>query len=73
VEFKKGDVVRLKSGGPEMTVENTGERAMIGGQAVWCTWFENSGRKQSLARDTFDPEILEHVSDEVQSVRFVRG
>lgn len=73
MDFKKGDVVRLKSGGPEMTVENVGERAMIGGQAVFCAWFENSGRKQMLARDAFEPETLEHVSDEPQSIRFVRG
>jgi uncharacterized protein YodC (DUF2158 family) len=34
--FKRGDVVRLKSGGPDMTVEDIGERAMYGGQRVAC-------------------------------------
>jgi uncharacterized protein YodC (DUF2158 family) len=73
MEFKKGDVVRLKSGGPDMTVENVGERAMIGGEAVFCAWFENTGRKQTLTRDAFEPESLEKVSNEGGSVRFGRG
>jgi uncharacterized protein YodC (DUF2158 family) len=32
-DFKQGDVVRLKSGGPAMTVEN------IEGNETVCAWF----------------------------------
>jgi len=35
-EFKAGDVVQLKSGGPKMTVQHTGN-----GNAV-CVWFEGN-------------------------------
>lgn len=59
MEFKPGDLVRLKSGGPAMTVEGIGERAMIGGEAVWCVWFEQIGNKQVVKRETFSPVALE--------------
>ena len=42
VEFNAGDVVRLKSGGPLMTVEKTGTTAMLGEEAVWCVWFDKT-------------------------------
>lgn len=58
MNFNKGDIVRLRSGGPEMTVEKVGERAMIGGQAVWCVWSENVKGQQMVKRDTFEPESL---------------
>ena len=34
MQFKVGDVVRLKTGGPEMTVEATDEKS----PDVICTW-----------------------------------
>lgn len=38
MDIKKGDVVRLKSGGPEMTVDNVFKA--IGGQTMAnCKWF----------------------------------
>lgn len=39
MEFKVGDVVVLKSGGPPMTIY----RIMSQG-SVWCTWFDGSGK-----------------------------
>ncbi|MGY6251497.1 YodC family protein [Bosea thiooxidans] len=36
-DFNVGDVVRLKSGGPAMTVEQTG------GKAIRCAWFNGGG------------------------------
>ena len=36
-EFKTGDVVQLKSGGPKMTV--TGYSSTGGRAEVYCTWF----------------------------------
>ena len=35
--LKVGDVVKLKSGGPMMTVNN------FDGDRVWCLWFDYSG------------------------------
>lgn len=37
-DFKSGDVVVLKSGGPKMTVEET-----YGAWEVICIWFNESG------------------------------
>lgn len=45
IEFQIGDVVRLKSGGPAMTVTNVGEAAMTGKQTVWCMWFDTKGQQ----------------------------
>jgi hypothetical protein len=45
-----------------MTVEQVGERAMIGGEAVWCVWMERVGNKQVVRRDTFPPVTLEPAS-----------
>ena len=38
-EINKGDVVRLKSGGPNMVVDDVGEDSSGGGTRVWCEWF----------------------------------
>ena len=62
MEFKPGDLVRLKSGGPLMTVEQVGEKALTGGEAVWCVWFEKVGNKQEAKRDDFPPVVLERSS-----------
>jgi uncharacterized protein YodC (DUF2158 family) len=42
-EIKVGDIVQLKSGGPEMTVSEIGE-AYYGGTTLhaWCDWFEGT-------------------------------
>jgi uncharacterized protein YodC (DUF2158 family) len=52
-EFKAGDLVELKSGGPEMTVKEAG-KANSGKYLVWCDWFDDS-KKMS---DAFAPESL---------------
>lgn len=51
--FKPGDIVRLKSGGPDMTVteENYEKDAWV------CKWF--GGKK--LEGGQFPPESIEHV------------
>ncbi len=41
-DLKAGDVVVLKSGGPNMTVTSVGDH--YGVQTAWCTWFD--GKKQ---------------------------
>lgn len=40
-EFKIGDTVRLKSGGPLMTVTDLDNS--IGYLLVYCTWFDEKG------------------------------
>jgi uncharacterized protein YodC (DUF2158 family) len=58
MSFKAGEVVRLKSGGPKMTVTQVGKKAMTGESAVWCVWFEGTKKHE----DTFAPEALEAVN-----------
>jgi uncharacterized protein YodC (DUF2158 family) len=50
---KVGDVVRLKSGGPAMTVEST-----IGGSECMCMWFEGT----TLRKKAFPTEALERTT-----------
>lgn len=40
MEFKAGDVVQLKSGGPAMTI------AWIDGSDARCEWFDNKNEPQ---------------------------
>lgn len=40
MDFKEGDVVRLKSGGPEMTISTMTERG-----SAECWWFVDGGPK----------------------------
>lgn len=53
-KINKGDVLRLKSGGPKMTVTNVGDGPL--GSFVECAWFDQAGKK---CEDTFPPEALE--------------
>jgi len=53
--FKEGDVVRLKSGGPDMTVLNPGDR--LANTGVVCIWFSNNVKMD----DEFPEETLEKV------------
>ena len=52
-EFKPGDVIELKSGGPEMTVDQVAKDG-LGHTMVWCDWFD--GSKKITA--TFPPTSL---------------
>ncbi len=52
-EFKNGEVVQLKSGGPNMVVDHTGPTVPNGTKLrVWCEWFD--GKKK--VRDNFAPD-----------------
>lgn len=53
--FQEGDVVRLVSGGPKMTV--VGESNQHPGK-LWCTWFDD--KKQHQGRP-FSPGTLKRV------------
>lgn len=50
-EIKVGDIVRLKSGGPVMTVDEIGyEQGYEGGpQSAWCEWFDDKKQPQRRA------------------------
>ena len=50
-EFKPGDVVRLKSGGPPMTCE----KGLNADGVVFCEWFDKNGRYDSRG---FFPAVL---------------
>ena len=45
--FKVGDVVRLKSGGPPMTVTSIESGENDGGYVVFCIWFNTKGNEKS--------------------------
>lgn len=54
--FKKGDVVRLKSGGPKMTVVDIGKYGFGTGEiSAKCQWFAG----ENLKEDVFELEAIE--------------
>ena len=53
IPFQPGQKVRLKSGGPTMTVSTTG--TSLGESLVWCKYFEDG----MLRETTFEPAALE--------------
>ncbi len=58
--FKKGDVVILKSGGPLMTIHNLGEYPMAGvTNGALCIWFDSAKRVEAV----FELESLEHYKE----------
>ena len=52
MSFQIGDVVKLKSGGPNMTVST------IKQEEIWCAWFDNN---QEPKKAFFKPNMLEKV------------
>ena len=55
-DFKVGETVGLKSGGPVMTVTEVGDE--YGTLKVFCTWFDDKGKQE---RSSFEPETLQVV------------
>jgi len=68
MDFQPGETVRLKSGGPVMTVEKVDISAMLG-KAVWCCWFERVGSAQELKRETFPIATVEPATVAKSSIR----
>jgi uncharacterized protein YodC (DUF2158 family) len=60
-DFKPGDLVQVKSGGPVMTVEKSGTSATFGEDFVSCVWFEKVGNKQVAQDRSFTPAVLDKV------------
>jgi uncharacterized protein YodC (DUF2158 family) len=54
LEYQIGEIVKLKSGGPDMTVKN---KANASGSSYHCQWF--AGKK--LEQGQFSVESLEYV------------
>ena len=60
-QFQKGDVVRLKSGGPFMKITALGDYSgwtMSPSDTASCIWFEGDKKQETV----FDIAILEKVS-----------
>ena len=57
--IKAGDVVRLRSGGPKMTVTNVGVPQFGSKTMVWCVWFDGTDKKEG----TFPPEAVVEAAD----------
>jgi uncharacterized protein YodC (DUF2158 family) len=55
-QFKVGDTVKLKSGGPVMTV---GGETMS--KSLECHWFNQVGSEFTAKFETFNPEMLKQV------------
>ncbi|WP_407194400.1 YodC family protein [Bradyrhizobium sp. STM 3566] len=55
-EFKKGDTVKLKSGGPVMTISNANSSG-----GCTCYWFNVNGTEYTPKWETFAPEMLDPV------------
>ena len=55
-QIREGDLVKLKSGGPMMTVTGTRE-----GGYLLCEWFDDKGTAQFA---TFQPHALRKVSED---------
>ncbi len=55
-ELKIGDVVQLKSGGPQMTIDTIGETMYEDYQSAWCTWFDkNTEQKGTFPLTSLQP------------------
>lgn len=67
-EFKAGDTVRLKSGGPLMTILNIGKDGS-GGAAIFVVWFDKGDEKRS----SFPPSAIEKDDDSAPTGGLVFG
>ena len=70
-KFKVGDIVKLKSGGPNMTIsaiKNDPDSSNLNGKIIMtsgffgnyeCKWFENQGDSQISRTSIFNEDTLE--------------
>lgn len=65
-KFQVGQVVELKSGGPDMTIEKF--KADDG--KYFCAWIDSSGKPQG---NTYFPEMLQAVDSNPESNTLERG
>jgi uncharacterized protein YodC (DUF2158 family) len=60
-EFKIGDVVRLTSDGPTMTVEAIYQDKKTAQLMIWCRWFHGLEGQRKLKEEGFPPDALERL------------
>ena len=69
--FTKGMVVQLVSGGPKMSVVDTGDYSpMDSADGVKCVWFD---AKQIKCEEVFDAAVLKEYSTPSLAGRLTRG
>lgn len=71
-DFKKGDVVVMRSGGPQMTVVDLGDYSGYGTgpeNGVKCQWFDKAKRME----DVFDVEALKAYTAPAMGFSVSRG
>ena len=61
MNFKIGDIVKLKSGSPSMTITEFGKYRYSDHEQVKCIWFD--GKKK--CEDIFEKEVLETTSTKI--------
>ena len=59
-EFKIGDVVELKSGGAEMTIQKITQSSQ--GETAFCVWQDDKNKDFSKSYPT---AVLQHVDDSI--------
>lgn len=62
-DFKNGDIVQLKSGGPKMTIISIGEYTSLGGTGANCSWFIQDKAPWKKDSDVFPLHALKKISD----------
>jgi len=65
MNFKEGDVVQLKSGGPSMTVKQ-----LCRDGDLQCAWFTGPHNQQELKHGLFKPHELKPYSPPPASVAY---
>jgi uncharacterized protein YodC (DUF2158 family) len=60
-DFKRGDTVQLKSGGPKMTINDIGEYDYQDFQSALCDWFIQDKAPWKKEKGTFPLHSLRHV------------
>ena len=67
-QFKKGDTVRVKNGGPLMTVQSVDRYSNIE-NGVLCIWFERNQPQEKV----FDEAVLKISDNDVRVRTIERG
>lgn len=62
-EFKKGNVVQLKSGGPKMTIRNIGKYDLEEDECAACDWFVQDKAPWKTENKLFPLHALKKLED----------
>jgi uncharacterized protein YodC (DUF2158 family) len=65
-QFKLGEVVKLKSGGPKMTIIKVSENG-----STWCSYFDSNENYHRVPLDAEAIEIFEEKESELNAPRLV--